>query len=115
MKSWMTLLITLNFAIYVRAEGPCKTDIEKFCAGVQPGGGAVVKCLKEHEAEVSSECKARGEEMKKHVHQVKDACEADVEKFCSSLKPGKKAILKCLKKNKKNLSEACKESFSRKK
>ena len=35
----------------------CKADIEKFCQDVKPGGGAVMKCLKEHQAELSEPCK----------------------------------------------------------
>ena len=35
----------------------CKADIEKFCKDVKPGGGAIMKCLKEHQAELSEPCK----------------------------------------------------------
>jgi len=115
MKSWTTFLITLTFLHFANAEGPCKTDIDKFCAGVSPGGGALVKCLREHESELSAECKARGEEMKERFQQSKEACEGDIEKFCSQIKPGNKAVLKCLKKHKKSLSGACRDSVSRKK
>jgi Cysteine rich repeat len=34
----------------------CEDDITMFCAGVQPGEGRVIKCLKEHKAELSSKC-----------------------------------------------------------
>lgn len=34
----------------------CEDDITMFCAGVQPGAGRVLKCLKEHKAELSSKC-----------------------------------------------------------
>lgn len=36
----------------------CADDVQAFCKGVQPGGGAVGQCLKEHQAELSSSCKA---------------------------------------------------------
>jgi hypothetical protein len=35
----------------------CAADAKKFCAGVQPGGGRVVACLKEHKDELSDRCK----------------------------------------------------------
>ena len=35
----------------------CTADAKKFCAGVQPGGGRVVACLKEHKDELSDRCK----------------------------------------------------------
>lgn len=62
-------------------ENPCKADIEKFCKDVQPGEGRIVKCLKEHEAELSVECKAKDLELKGKVSGVKEACQADLDKF----------------------------------
>jgi hypothetical protein len=35
----------------------CQADAQKLCAGVQPGGGRIVACLKEHKDEVSDGCK----------------------------------------------------------
>ncbi|HVN35382.1 MAG TPA: cysteine rich repeat-containing protein [Casimicrobiaceae bacterium] len=35
----------------------CKADVEKFCHGVQPGGGRIAACLKQNEAQVSTGCK----------------------------------------------------------
>jgi hypothetical protein len=36
----------------------CKSDVEKLCQGIQPGGGRILACLKSHEAELSEPCKA---------------------------------------------------------
>ena len=38
-------------------DGPCKTDLQALCAGVQPGGGRIRDCMKEHRAELSAACK----------------------------------------------------------
>jgi hypothetical protein len=35
----------------------CKADVEKLCSGVQPGGGRIIGCLKQNEAQVSASCK----------------------------------------------------------
>ncbi len=35
----------------------CAADAQKFCAGVQPGGGRIVACLKEHKDSLSDQCK----------------------------------------------------------
>jgi Cysteine rich repeat len=34
----------------------CKADIERLCAGIQPGGGRLIKCLKAHKEEMSVGC-----------------------------------------------------------
>ena len=35
----------------------CAEDAQKLCAGVQPGGGRIVVCLKEHKDSLSDRCK----------------------------------------------------------
>jgi hypothetical protein len=35
----------------------CAEDAQRLCAGVQPGGGRIVACLKEHKDELSDQCK----------------------------------------------------------
>jgi hypothetical protein len=35
----------------------CAQDAQKFCAGVQPGGGRIVACLKQHKDSLSDGCK----------------------------------------------------------
>jgi len=37
---------------------PCKADVQKFCSEVKPGGGRIIECLKEHENDLSPQCKA---------------------------------------------------------
>jgi hypothetical protein len=39
------------------ARAACDTDIQKLCAGVQPGGGRILACLKQHKDQVSDGCK----------------------------------------------------------
>lgn len=35
----------------------CKSDIDKFCAGVMPGNGRIKDCMKQNEQELSQPCK----------------------------------------------------------
>src|ERR1041385_799129 len=35
----------------------CGADVQKLCAGVQPGGGRILACLKQHKDQVSDSCK----------------------------------------------------------
>jgi hypothetical protein len=35
----------------------CRAEIEKWCGDVQPGRGRMYRCLREHESELSLECR----------------------------------------------------------
>jgi hypothetical protein len=67
---------------------PCRQDIEKFCSDVSPGGGRVAACLHKHYAELSPECKARGQELHERVQEAQAACKEDIAKYCKQIKPG---------------------------
>src|SRR6266446_5552474 len=83
--------------------GPCAEDTKKFCKDVQPGGGRILKCLKEHETELSQACKDQRAQMKeKIIEKLKDfqaACKDDIQSHCKEVKVGGGRILKCLKEN----------------
>ena len=34
----------------------CRTDMERLCPGVPPGGGRIARCLKAHKMEISVGC-----------------------------------------------------------
>lgn len=53
--SSLALLSTSAYAEGV-ARGACKQDVQTYCSDVQRGGGRIVKCLKEHEKDLSSQC-----------------------------------------------------------
>jgi hypothetical protein len=40
-------------------EQACSGDIAQFCKEVQPGGGRILKCLREHDKELSPSCSAK--------------------------------------------------------
>jgi hypothetical protein len=45
----------------------CKPDVDRLCPGIEPGGGRIVACLKQNEAQLSAGCKdalARAREKK---------------------------------------------------
>lgn len=41
------------------AKQACAMDISKFCAGVSPGGGRLINCLKPHVNELAPECREK--------------------------------------------------------
>jgi hypothetical protein len=114
MKTALALsFLALAFAAPARAEtGACRADLERLCKGVEPGEGRIVKCMKEHEAELSAECKASAGKMKEKAHEKKDeleeACKADKERFCKDVEPGEGRIMACMREHEAELSEKCK-------
>lgn len=40
-----------------RMKSACETDASRFCKGVIPGGGRIIKCLREHEPELAPNCR----------------------------------------------------------
>ncbi len=111
----MLLVPTLSYADHK----PCHADIEKFCKDTPRGKGAIVKCLKEHETEVSMECKEKGHEMKMHMKEkmkdMRQHCKEDFKKFCADVKGKRGAKLECLKSHEAELSPTCKETLPLKK
>jgi hypothetical protein len=55
----------------MEAQQACAGDMEKFCKDVQPGGGRILKCLKEHMKELSSACRQITEKTKEAVQEEK--------------------------------------------
>lgn len=106
------IFLSLFFALSAFAaeehHGACRADVEKFCAGVKPGEGRIVDCLKQHKSELSAGCQAKGEELKANLQSGKDACAADVANLCKDVQPGGGRIIKCLQANHDKLSSACK-------
>jgi len=60
----MALGFSMNAFADGWAKGPCAEDVKKLCSDVEKGEGRVIKCLKEHEAQLSEACKAKRDEKK---------------------------------------------------
>lgn len=87
----------------------CKEDIAKFCPSVKPGEGRIMKCLSDHEADLSPECRKRTEDIRKRHVAWQNDCSADVAKFCPDIKPGGGRIIRCILKHEKEISEPCRK------
>ncbi len=113
----MVLVISLTGSVFgddKAYKGACKADIEKFCATVEKGEGRIVKCLKENEASLSESCLAKRNEMKEKHKEFRKSCKDDRKKLCSTVKPGKGAIISCLREKSAELSPTCSEFIKNK-
>lgn len=88
--------------------GACAEDVAKFCKDVQPGQGRILKCMKEHENELSAGCKEHVAQMKQHRQEFREACDDDIVRLCGNVKYGGGMMLKCLKQNENELTPQCK-------
>ena len=96
-----------------RSEGPCARDVKQFCGDVKPGQGAIAKCMKAHEAELSPACRESSKARAEKAERVREECRADVEKFCKGIAPGGGRILSCLKSREPELQPAYAAEFKR--
>jgi Cysteine rich repeat len=103
------LVFWIGTSVYAEISPPCAEEIAKFCKDIQPCKGLLMDCLKEHENELSSTCKAKVEEVNKRFEKAQQACAEDIQKFCKDIQPGGGRIAKCLKEHACDLSSACKE------
>jgi hypothetical protein len=84
----------------------CGQDVQRFCVGVQPGGGRLVQCLSFHTSELSAVCgnmiATAGGGVK-----LRAACDQDVQRFCVGVQPGGGRIVQCLSSHTREVSAAC--------
>jgi len=36
----------------------CSADLQRLCAGIQPGGGRILQCIRTHKTELSPDCQS---------------------------------------------------------
>ncbi len=118
-KPSIILIVTVLFLLVplmaqseeMHRKGACKADYEKFCKDVKPGQGRIVKCMKEHEAQLSVACKNQIAADKERAQEFRKACNPDAAKFCKDAKPGHGRIISCLKSHEAELSPQCDAYF----
>lgn len=111
---WTVALFVAPTPVKAQArKGPCGEDLQKFCAGIQSGGGRYRDCLKQHEAELSAACQEHLKQMQARVASWRQACEGDVQKLCSGIESGGGKVAKCLREHRSELSASCKEQLAK--
>lgn len=101
----------------------CARERLRFCAGLQPGKGDVVRCLQDHRMEngFGPVCKRLVEEDIAEAaadvrlqSSVQNGCGEDLRRMCSGIKPGKGKVLQCLITNSEKVrAPACREAVMR--
>jgi hypothetical protein len=96
----------------------CKIEIEKYCSQVTPGQGRILACLYAHEDKLSAKCEyalydaaVQLERAVAALSYVANECNADLEKYCESIEPGKGRLLDCLDKHNKQVSKRCRQAI----
>jgi hypothetical protein len=87
--------------------GACAAEIRAKCAGVEPGEGRLIACVKTHLSEFSDPCRARLAK----VAAVAKACGPDVKKNCGGMRR-RGRIQACIKGVLANVSDACKDALA---
>ncbi|CAB5141960.1 hypothetical protein D3OALGA1CA_4213 [Olavius algarvensis associated proteobacterium Delta 3] len=96
----------------------CKAEMDKFCSQVTPGEGRMLACLFAHGDKLSPKCEyalydaaVQLERAVAALGYVANECDADLEKFCSSVAAGEGRLLQCLENNDKKVSKRCKNAL----
>jgi len=129
MKRTMMVLIALAFlpllvtaataqqSLIETVANGCKIEIEKYCSQVTPGQGRILACLYAHEDKLSAKCEyalydaaVQLERAVAALSYVANECDADLEKYCSSIAPGEGRLLECIDKHDKQASKRCKQA-----
>lgn len=90
----------------------CRADAEKFCADVQPGGGRILQCLRQHRNQLSPQCASHLEGAASATpgqehHRWRQACRTEIDTYCADAPIERRAMLECLHKHANQLSASC--------
>jgi Cysteine rich repeat len=102
-----TLLLLGSSVVAQERARACVADIKKLCAGVEPGGGRVVGCFKEHLSELSPTC----QDLVAEAATAAQACTADIRQQCADAR-NRIAQVACIKSALAKLTEDCKTAVS---
>jgi hypothetical protein len=124
------IAVTPGWARAERGDGPCRTDVEALCPSVtpgpgsfhyclgtlcpdmKPGPGGFLACLEQHSDKLSAACQEHLREVQAKMDAWKQACQSDVQTFCSDAGTGPRAIGKCLRQHEDQLSQTCKDQLA---
>ena len=90
----------------------CAADHLRFCRGVLPGGGRIIRCLNRHADLVSQPCFQALTAWGLTAVNAFRRCLPDVAALCPDVPPRSGPALACLQRNAGKLSKACRDSLA---
>jgi Cysteine rich repeat len=90
-----------------RFRAACSEDLQRFCVGVQAGGGRLVQCLSSHTSELSAACSNVIAATGRGGAKLHEACDQDLQRFCVGVQSGGGRLVQCLSSHTSELSVAC--------
>src|SRR5215471_11283935 len=95
----LALLLQLSmpsaFAQYVTVIAACTRDATKFCQAAQPQRNALAECIEAHFQDFHEECQTA----LMRTAAVREACKADIDQQCATVRPVGGRSLVCVRKN----------------
>ena len=89
------------------AHRACAEDLDKICAGVQPGDGRIMACVREHFGQLSAPCQNA---LIANVT-ITRVCKEEAEQKCAGIQPGGGRIQACMKDHFTELSAPCQHAL----
>jgi hypothetical protein len=80
--------------------GPCAADVQKLCQGVPRGRDNIMRCLQEHQSQLSAGCQERIQ-----AAELGQACQREAQQLCQHAKRSGGRVLQCLQEHESQLSE----------
>jgi hypothetical protein len=88
----------------------CEAEIEQLCPEASDGFGRR-QCLQKRAQQLSTPCqqqvRERAVRWKEERSQFRLACQADINRFCSEVRPGGRPTVQCLQQHVQELSDGC--------
>jgi hypothetical protein len=94
-------------------EIPCHKEVRTYCADVQPGGGHILQCLKQHESALSRVCVYRLQALQETFSGSLSACRDDWTTHCYHPRGAidRQGVLQCLRATQAKVSAGCQEAL----
>lgn len=109
LRTLATAMLAIAFATpaVARETSPiaqaCRDDYAKHCKSVQPGGGRIAACLKQHESELAPACQA--------TMGTISECSEQVKKICGTAANDRNGLRECLKAHASEFSASCRAAL----